>query len=212
MAVLSQTVIWDTVMRSTDPLVITPLLEEGQIGASSVDVRLGHQFIVLQRPAVTHIDPTFVSDLEQRLHQTQHRIRVSLKEPFIIHPGQLVFAATLEYIAMPKDLAATVEGRSSWGRLGLIIATACSVAPGFSGCITLELVNDGEVPLVLYPGVRIAQLVFHRTEKDANYRHHERSSSKCSPSSTAKYECPTGPQFSRIHDDREIAFWGVEKS
>ena len=212
MAVLSQTVIWETVMRATDPLVITPLLEEGQVGASSVDVRLGHQFIVLQRPAVTHIDPTMVSDLVQRLHQTQHRIRVSLKEPFIIHPGQLVLAATLEYIAMPKDLAATVEGRSSWGRLGLIIATACNVAPGFSGCITLELVNDGEVPLVLYPGVRIAQLVFHRTEKEADYRHQEPSALKSSPSSTAKYECPTGPQFSRIHDDREIAFWGVDKS
>src|SRR5439155_26160938 len=105
--------------------------------------------------------------------RSQESIRISLHDQFIIHPGQLVLGATLEYLSLPKTVAASVEGRSSWGRLGLIIATACSVAPGFKGCITLELVNDGEVPLVLYPGVRIAQLIFHRTLKSASYREGE---------------------------------------
>lgn len=198
MAVLTKEAIWARITRLRDPLVITPLLEEGQIGASSVDVRLGHQFIVLQRPAVTHVNPTDTENLDRSIYRTQHRIRVSLNEEFIIHPGQLVLGATLEYLAMPSDLAAMIEGRSSWGRLGLIIATACSVAPGFKGCITLELVNEGEVPLVLYPGIRIAQLVFHLTEKEADYR---------IDANVAKYDCPTGPQFSRIHLDREMRFW-----
>jgi dCTP deaminase len=83
----------------------------------------------------------------------------------------------------------------------LIIATACSVAPGFKGCITLELLNQGEVPLVLYPGVRIAQLIFQRTEQESDYR----------DSGGPKYDCPTGPEFSRIHHDEEMMFWGRQK-
>jgi dCTP deaminase len=178
-----------------DPLVITPLLDPKQIGQSSVDVRLGHQFIVLQRAAVTHIDATQREQLRKNLHRSQHQTRVSLHEQFIIHPGQLALGATIEYLSVPKNLAATVEGRSSWGRLGLIIATACNVDPGFKGCITLELVNSGEAPLVLYPGVRIAQLVFHHTDGEAEY-------------DKGKYDCPIGPQFSRINLDKEIPFWG----
>jgi uncharacterized cupin superfamily protein len=122
-------------------------------------------------------------------------MRVSLREPFIIHPGQLALGATLEYLSLPERLTATVEGRSSWGRLGLIIATACNIDPGFKGCITLELVNNGEAPLVLYPGVRIAQFVFHRAEGAAVY-------------GEGKYNCPVGPQFSRIDKDEEMPFWG----
>jgi dCTP deaminase len=201
MAVLTKDKIWDQIKKDSDPLVITPLLEEKQVGASSVDIRIGHQFIILQRPAVTHVDPTKVTHQEKSIYQTQHRIRVSLNQEFVIHPGQLVLGSTLEYIAVPKDLAATVEGRSSWGRLGLIIATACSVSPGFKGCITLELLNQGEVPLVLYPGIRIAQLIFHRTEGVADYR----------PSGEPpKYDCPIGPQFSEIHNDTEMPQWGKQ--
>jgi dCTP deaminase len=202
MAVLTKEVIWEHITNSQEhPLVITPLLKESQVDASSVDVRIGHQFIVLQRPAVTHIDPTETSRLEEEIHKTQHRIRVSRHEGFVIHPGQLVLGATLEYIAVPKNLAAMVEGRSSWGRLGLIIATACSVAPGFAGCITLELLNQGEVPLVLYPGIRIAQLIFHTTEGESSYRRKD---------GPPKYDCPTGPQFSGIHRDREMSIWGKQ--
>ena len=85
-------------------------------------------------------------------------------------------------------------GRSSWGRLGLIIATATAVSPCFKGSITLELVNLGEAPLVLYPGVRIAQLVVHTVEGIGTYE--------------GRYTCPTGPEFSRIYLDKEMVFWG----
>lgn len=196
MSVLSNNELWRRIESPVDPLVLTPLLDPAQVGASSIDVRIGHQFIVLQRSEVPHMDSSCVDELVNSLHRTQRKIRIQTKQKFVIHPQQLVLAATLEYISMPKDLAAMVEGRSSWGRLGLIIATACSVAPGFKGCITLELVNDGEVPIILRPGMRIAQLVFFDTAKEADYR-------ECD----AKYNCPTGPEFSKVHLDKESKFW-----
>jgi dCTP deaminase len=202
MSVLSKKTLWERIHRIDDPLAISPLLDPAQVQAASIDVRIGHQFIVLQRAAVSHVDPSESSLLTRSLHRTQQKVRVQTRQKFVIHPRQLVLAATLEYISMPKDLAAMVEGRSSWGRLGLIIATACSVAPGFKGCITLELVNDGEVPIVLRPGMRIAQLVFFDAGKDSDYRD---LSAKASGGN--KYDCPTGPEFSKIHRDRETGFW-----
>jgi dCTP deaminase len=179
---------------SEDPLILVPLLEESQIGEASVDVRLGYEFIVLRKSSVQHIDPTRTGSWEADLHRYQERTRISLHDKFVIHPGQLILGATLEYISLPRTLAASVEGRSSWGRLGLVIATASTIGPGFKGCITLELVNAGEVPLVLYPGIRIAQIVFHRIEGSAEYK--------------GKYDCPTGPEFTQIHRDTDISIWG----
>lgn len=198
MSALSEKELWQRLEDSDEPLVVTPLLDSKQVGAASIDVRIGHQFIVLQRPSVSHIDPSKPDNLRESIHRTQQKVRVQTKQPFIIHPRQLVLAATLEFVSMPSNLTALVEGRSSWGRLGLIIATACSVAPGFKGCITLELVNDGEVPIVLRPGMRIAQLLFFETRKDADY---------LASGERAKYMSPTGPEFSRIHQDRETSFW-----
>jgi dCTP deaminase len=197
MAVLSKRSIWDEMKKSGDPLVVTPLLQSSQIGDASIDVRLGHEFIVLRRASVHHIDPTDAENWETTLYRSQERTRISPFSEFILHPGDLVLGATLEYFSIPSTLCAYVEGRSSWGRLGLIIATASTVAPGFKGCITLELVNSGVVPLTVYPGVRIAQLVLHKIEGSVTY--------------TGKYGCPTGPQFTRINRDPEIAFWGGTK-
>jgi dCTP deaminase len=182
--------------EKVDPLVVTPLLQAEQIGAASIDVRLGHEFIILRRSSIPNIDPTTgsKSDWEAVLRKWQERVRISLFRPFVLAPGQLVLGATLEYVSIPSSIAAAVEGRSSWGRLGLIIATAATVGPGFKGCVTLELVNEGGVPLVVYPGIRIAQLVFQRMGSPSKY--------------VGKYDCPTGPQFSRVHADREVFAWG----
>lgn len=203
MTVLSRSVLWNRIHRSDDPLVISPLLDVQQVGAASIDVRIGHQFIILQRSVVPHIDPGKPEFLQESLYRTQQKVRVQTRQEFVIHPRQLVLGATMEYVSMPKDLAATVEGRSSWGRLGLIIATASSVAPGFKGCITLELVNDGEVPIVLRPGMRIAQLVFFEMGKEADYR----DPPALGHTESIKYDCPTGPEFSRIHQDTETGYW-----
>lgn len=96
----------------------------------------------------------------------QSLIRKGWGESFYLHPGELVLAATLEYIVMPADLTAQVITRSSYGRLGLLSATAVQVHPDFHGCLTLELVNLGEMPLAITPGERVAQLMFFTMTED----------------------------------------------
>ncbi len=91
---------------------------------------------------------------------------VPFGKPFVLHPMTFVLAATLEWIRLPKSLAAYVVGKSSWGRCGLIIATATGVHPGFFGCITLELSNVGEIPIEVKPGYPICQLFVHTLEGD----------------------------------------------
>jgi dCTP deaminase len=196
-SVLAKQQIQEQMRRQDHPLLIVPLLEESQIGEASVDVRLGHEFIVLHRSSVHHVDPTEPDGWPRILNRSQEKVRISLHQEFIVHPGQLVLGATLEYLSLPLDISATVEGRSSWGRLGLLVATASTIGPGFKGCITLELVNAGEVPLALYPGQRVAQLVFQGLSSPAKYE--------------GKYNCPTGPEFTRLNEDQDIAFWGKRK-
>jgi dCTP deaminase len=197
MTVLSHDGLWKYLWRDDDPLVITPMLEEKQVNAASVDLRIGHQFIVLQRSEVTHIDASDDQTLKNSLFRTQRKVRIQTKQKFVLHPRQLVLGATFEYVSIPSGLAATVAGRSSWGRLGLMIATASSISPGFKGCITLELFNAGEAPVIIRPGMRIAQLVCFETHgySDVNGRYKN------------KYDCPTGPEASKIYDDGEMPFW-----
>ncbi len=195
MSVLARSAIRGAMAAEEDPLVITPILDPKQIGPASVDVRLGHEFIVWRRSALNCIDQGKKEESwERTLHKSQERIRVRTREQFVLHPGELVLGATLEYIALPRQLVASVEGRSSWGRLGLIIATATTVLPGFRGCLTLEIINSGEVPLIVYPGVRVAQLVFHRVEGE-------------SPKYDGKYNCPIGPEFTKRDLGPDARWW-----
>jgi len=142
-----------------DRLIITPLLNRDlQINEASIDIRLGHDFIVTRRGNLPLLDPAS-QDVREHRYQTKHF--VNFREPFYLHPQELVLAGTLEHFRLPIDVAATVTSRSQWGRAGLVIATATAVHPGFCGTITLELLNLGEVPLVLYPGTSVAQMVFY---------------------------------------------------
>ena len=177
-------------------LVVTPLLSTTQVQSGSLDVRLGTDFILLKRSARGPIDPLTgdtVSDF-------QERVRVEVGDRMILHPNQLVLGATLEYLSLPGDLMAYVIGRSSWGRLGLMVATAIMVQPGYRGSLTLELANLADTPVYLYPGVRVAQLVFHALESpSAPYARPQ-----------AKYQAPVGPEFSKLAEDRDwfvIARW-----
>jgi dCTP deaminase len=175
-------------------LLVTPILDpQSQIGDSSIDMRLGNEFILIRKQTFGSLDISNPSEIEMQIGKYQEKLRIEMRKRFILHPNQLVLGSTLEYVRIPDDIACYVIGRSSWGRLGLLIATATAVAPNFKGCITLELINMGEVPLVLYPGIRIAQLVLHSTIGTGSY--------------TGRYKYPTGPQFSRVHDDTELAFW-----
>lgn len=170
-------------------LVITPLLDEEQVGPSSVDLRLGTQFLQVRRHAERAIDPFDEASIEDR----DESVSVAFGGQFVLHPGQFVLGATLEFLRLPNDLSGQVLGRSSWGRLGLVVATAVTVQAGFAGCLTLELVNEGSVPLLLRPGLRIAQLSLWRSDEGTEVGYQ---------SGPGKYRAPLGPQSSRL---------GVEK-
>lgn len=143
-----------------DRLFVTPLLSESQVGPGSIDIRLGNEFIVTRRGNLPYVDPgDSTVDLREK-SRNEYKHHVTKQDPFYLHPQELVLAATLEYFRIPPNLGGYVTSRSSWGRAGLIIATAVAVHPGFTGTVTLELVNVGEVPLVLYPGLSVAQFVF----------------------------------------------------
>jgi len=175
-------------------LVVTPLLNaEELIGPSSIDVRLGNQFLIFKREAFSLLDVGQSKDSPD-ITRFQHRIVKPLREEFVLHPRQLVIGSTLEYLQVPPGLMCYVIGKSGWGRMGLVIATATKVDPGFRGCITLEIINEGEVPLILYPGLPIAQLVFHEAAGPASYR--------------GTYQCPVGPQFPKLSPANRLwEFW-----
>jgi dCTP deaminase len=140
---------------------ITPLVDSDQIGDASVDLRLGPDFVVMRRStAVAAFDPARVDEIAERVQNYQDYLRRPPGSAFYLHPGEFAIARTLEYITLPDEISGQVAGRSSWGRLGLVIQTAPLIQPGFCGTITLELANVGTVPIVLYVGLRISQVMF----------------------------------------------------
>ena len=144
-------------------LIISPLLDpavQAKPGQAAVDVRLGFDFCVVTASRFGAIGD-FEEEQAPSFDQLYSRRFVPLGESITIHPHQFLLAQTLEYLRLPPDLMAYVVGRSTWGRLGLIVATAIGVHPNFAGSLTLELRNLGENPLTLYPGQTIAQLFFH---------------------------------------------------
>ena len=146
-------------------LVILPILSPAQTPSSeaSVDLRLGQEFVVAQRPALEALDPVDRGHGRGTLEaQYLRRIHVPLNGHFVLHPRQFALGATLEYIRLPGDLCAQVIGRSRWARVGLIIAMASFVQPWYAGCLTLELQNLGDVPIKLCPGLAVAQIIFER--------------------------------------------------
>ena len=146
---------------SDDPLIITPgpNLDELRLsGAASLDVRLGRWFLAYRPSRTGHLDVyernTEIPN-EAKLTKTYY---VPFGEGFVLHPRAFVLGVTVEWFRLPANRAAYVIGRSSWGRHGLIIATATGVHPGFSGCLALELSNVGEIPITIKPGTAICQL------------------------------------------------------
>jgi len=156
---------------SSDPLVVTPrpdLEDYRKSGAASIDLRLGCWFALLRhaRAAMLDIGPTVSEKLTAEALTKLHYVRFGDK--FVLHPRDFVLGSTLEWLRLPRNLAGYVTCRSSWGRRGLIIATATGVHPGFTGCLTLELFNSGEVPIALYPGMAISQFFIHSVETSNN--------------------------------------------
>jgi dCTP deaminase len=154
-------VLSDTTIRSeidAERIVIDPF-DAGLIQPSSVDVRVDNRFRVFQNSRYPYID------VRQPMEDLTELVTVDGDEPFILHPGEFVLGQTLERVTLPNDLVARLEGKSSLGRLGLLIhSTAGFVDSGFSGNLTLELSNVANLPITIYHGMPIGQLSFMRMD------------------------------------------------
>ena len=174
---------------------IRRLLDEGRIGIepydgellqpSSVDVRVDRFLRVFRNSRYPYID------VKEPMEDLTDLVEIDDEEPFILHPGEFVLASTLERISLPDDLVARLEGKSSLGRLGLLIhSTAGFIDPGWDGHVTLELSNVANLPITIYYGMRIGQLSFVRLSEAAEM-----------PYGTAllgsKYQGQAGPTPSR---------------
>ncbi len=138
--------------------------EPKMIQPSSVDVRLDRFFRVFENHKYSVIDPS----IEQS--ELTREVAVTGDEHFILHPGEFVLASTYEVITLPDDIAGRLEGKSSLGRLGLLThSTAGFIDPGFSGHITLELSNVANLPVKLFPGMKIGQLCLIRLSSPAQH-------------------------------------------
>jgi dCTP deaminase len=138
--------------------------EPGLVQPSSIDVRLDRMFRVFNNVKYTHIDPSIQQD------DLTSAVETADGEPFVLHPGEFVLGSTLEVVSLPDDLAARLEGKSSLGRLGLVThSTAGFIDPGFSGHVTLELSNLANLPITLWPGMKIGQICVFRLSSPADH-------------------------------------------
>lgn len=173
-------------------LVIDPITDfEQQIQPASVDIRLGNDFLEFQHVNIPCIDP---NETDEREFLTETHIPDG--EVFILHPGDFVLGTTHERVEIPPDLLAHVQGRSSFGRLGIVIhATAGIIDPGYRGEITLELSNLGNAPVALHPKTRIGQLLISSLSSPAERPYGTERGSK--------YQDQKGPQASKLGGDPE---------
>jgi dCTP deaminase len=169
-------------------IVIDPL-EECYIQPSSVDLRVDSSFRVFENHKYPHIDPRSPQDDLTKL------IEVDDGDSFVLHPGEFVLGSTLERVKLGVDLVARLEGKSSLGRLGLLIhSTAGFVDPGFDGYLTLELSNVANLPIAIYPGMKIGQISFYQMTTPADHPYG-------STEAGSKYQGQRGPTPSRSHID-----------
>jgi dCTP deaminase len=156
---------------------------------SSVDLHVDDRFRVFANTRYPYID------VRREMPDLTELVEVDEGEPFILHPGEFVLGATAERVRLPDDLVARLEGKSSLGRLGLLIhSTAGYVDPGWDGYLTLELSNVANLPITIYPGMRIGQISFFRlsTPAETPYGAAGRAS---------KYQGQRGPTASRFFEE-----------
>ena len=147
----------------TGRLALDPY-DAGLVQPSSIDVRLDRFFRVFNNSRYTHIDPAEQQD------ELTSLVEPAGEDAFVLHPGEFVLGSTLEIVTLPDDLAGRLEGKSSLGRLGLLThSTAGFIDPGFTGHITLELSNVANLPIMLWPGMKIGQLCLFRLSSPAEF-------------------------------------------
>jgi len=175
-------------------LSIEPLLSSDQVGEISVDLRLGYDFLV----SVLNRDPTIqitAKSSDELFTPKSHfqETRREIGDSFVLYPNQLVLATTLEYVAMPGNAYADISPRSSYSRLGL--AVGGMLQPGFRGCVPLELLNHGNVPVELSVGARVCQIRVFDVGADSNYH---------AESGYRKYFGQVRPSVSKASRDAEL--------
>lgn len=168
-------------------IVITPF-DKKNIQPASYDVTLGGEFRIFKNSQKAFLDT------KEDFSSFMELIKIPDGNPLIVHPGEFLLGTTLEKVKIPNNLVAQLMGRSSIGRLGIIVhATAGFIDPGFEGYITLEMSNMANIPIALYPGMRIGQLSFTRLSSDAKNPYSKKRGSK--------YSGQKGPTVSRIWKD-----------
>lgn len=171
-------------------IVIDPF-DPAMVQPSSVDVRVDRYFRVFENHRYPYIDP------KQPQPDLTTEVVTEMDVPFVLHPGQFVLGSTLEVVGLGDDIVARLEGKSSLGRLGLLIhSTAGFVDPGFEGHLTLELSNVANLPIAIYPAMKIGQLSFYDLSTPAEHPYGSRTAG-------SKYQGQRGPTPSRIHEDFE---------
>lgn len=172
---------------------VDPLLDRGQIGEVTIDLRLGADFLVSIHTRRAYVSLNKAEENYRGVGSFFQATRRELGDRFVLYPHQMVLATTLEYVALPPDIYADVLTRSSYNRLGIHLASM--VQPGFRGCFPLELFNHGNNPVELIVGSRLIQTRLFKTEMDAVY---------AAPDRRRKYYGDVRPKASRAADDQDL--------
>ncbi|MEZ5175002.1 MAG: dCTP deaminase [Acidimicrobiia bacterium] len=163
--------------------------DESMVQPSSIDVRCDANFRVFENHRYSLIDPKTPQEALTK------QVTVAGTDPFILHPGEFVLGSTLEVVGLADDIVARLEGKSSLGRLGLLIhSTAGFIDPGFKGQVTLELSNVANLPIAIYPRMKIGQISFYQMTTSADLPYG-------SPELGSKYQGQSGPTPSHMHED-----------
>ncbi len=174
-----------------EELTIVPLLESNQIGAISIDFRVGIDFLALNQGRDEFIDTTDNSHFKRPIKGHFSDSRRRLGESFLLHPGQTILFSTLEYLKLPENVYADLSLRSSYARLGLTLSTF--IQPGYVGCASVELVNGSNTTIKILSGARIIQARFYRIQNSEEYFKNKR-----------KYSCQVRPVSSKANEDKEL--------
>lgn len=177
-------------------IIVHPILDNTQIHGGKVDLRLDNVFFLVGRFKRPYYDPMRpVSNEESRERYVEKRV-VPYGSSFVLHPNDYALAPLFEFVKLPKNILGRLDGRSSLGRLGIVVhSTAGSVDPGFSGHLVMELMNNGMLPVALYPLLRVATLIFITLTTEAERTYEGKYGS------IEKYE----DVESKFHRDKDLA-------
>ncbi len=179
-------------------IVVDPL-GENCIQPASIDVHLDRQLLVFRNSRRPYID------VREDMNDLTEMVTIDDDRPFMLHPGEFVLGSTLEHIELPDDLVARLEGKSSLGRVGLLIhSTAGYVDPGWKGHLTLELSNVANLPITLYRGMKIGQISYARLSSAADRPYG-------TPGLGSKYQGQLQPTASKVYEDFKKAYLDQKK-